>query len=425
MSDPYTETAEAFVRALQRGEWSAASALASFPTPGDVPRDQFLARLWTQLTDQLGTFGDLTANAPRPEGDGLVVDLDARFARSDVTLRLVLDAAGRVSGFWVRPPRPRAWSPPAYADEACFDEVEVRVGADPALPGTLTRPRELPPDGAPAVVLVHGSGPNDRDEQLGPNRPFKDLAWGLATRGVAVLRYDKRTHAAPGSLAGHAVTVEREVIADAVAALSALRGASHVDPRRVALLGHSLGGALAPEIAERDGLVAGVALLAPGGARSPAESLGAQLAHLDRVSGDARSQLAAARPLLDALAARALPPDADALGVPASYWYDLEDRRPLEAARALAVPVLALFGGRDYQVPESEAAAWSEALRGRPRAEVRRLSTLDHLFREGTGMATPADYLARGAPVSVDVVEALARWIRALPPSPDGPRAGT
>ena len=419
MSDPHTETAERFVRALQRGDWTEASDLASFAPPGDAPRDHFLARLWTQLTDQLGTFGDLTANAPRADGDGVSVDLDARFARSDVTLRLVLDAGGRVSGFWVRPPRPRRWTPPAYVDDAGVEEVEIQVGADPALPGTLTRPRSLPADGAPGVVLVHGSGPNDRDEQLGPNRPFKELAWGLATRGIAVLRYDKRTHAAPGSVAGHPMTVEREVIADALAALEVVRRASHVDPRRVVLLGHSLGGALAPEIALRDGAVAGVVLLAPGGARSTAEVLGDQLAHLDRVSGGSRSQLAAVRPLLDALAARALAPDADALGVPASYWYDLEDRSPLDAAGAVTVPMLALFGGRDYQVPEVDAARWAAALHGLPAAAVRRFPTLDHLFREGAGMATPADYLTRGAPVSGAVVDALGEWIGALPPLPD------
>jgi dienelactone hydrolase len=415
MSDPHTETAQRFVRALQRGDWRDASDLASFATPGEVPRDQFLARLWAQLTDRLGTFDDLTPGAPQAEGEGTCVDLDARFARSDVTLRIVLDAAQRVSGFWVRPPRPRAWTAPAYADDACFDEVEVEVGSGPALPGTLTLPRTQPPSGVPAVVLVHGSGPNDRDEQLGPNRPFKDLAWGLATRGIAVLRYDKRTHAAPGSLAGHAVTVERELVVDALAALASVRRASHVDAGRVVVLGHSLGGALAPEIARRDGAVAGVVLLAPGGARPMAEGLRDQLAHLDRTSGGAPSQLAAARPLLDALIARALPPDADALGVPASYWYDLDDRRALEAARALTVPLLALFGGRDYQVPEAEAQAWAEALADRPGAELHRFPTLDHLFREGTGMATPSDYLTRGAPVAGEVVDLLARWIMALP----------
>jgi fermentation-respiration switch protein FrsA (DUF1100 family) len=162
--------------------------------------------------------------------------------------------------------------------------------------------------------------------------------------------------------------------------------------------------------------VAGVALLAPGGARSTAETLRDQLAYLDAVAEGVGGLLAAVRPVLDALAERTLPPGADALGVPAGYWYDLEDRRPLDEARRLDVPTLALFGGRDYQVPGADMTRWAEALRDRPDAEVRRFPGLDHLFRTGSGMATPADYLTRGAPVAPEVVDALAAWIAALPP---------
>jgi dienelactone hydrolase len=415
MTDPHAATAERFVRALERSAWREAAELSSLTAPDGASLDDFLARLWTQLTDQLGAVGALSLAAMRPEGAGHAVDLDARFTRSDVTLRVVLDAERRVSGFWVRPPRPRPWSVPSYVDESRFDEVEVTVGTGPALPGTLTRPHAVPAGGAPGVVLVHGSGPADRDERLGPNRPFKELAWGLASRGVAVLRYDKRSHIAPQSLAGGAVTVETEVIVDALTAMAVLRDASHVDARRVAVLGHSLGGALAPGIAHRDGRAAGVALLAPAGARPSTAVLADQLAYLDAV-GDAAARLPTVRPLLDALAARTLPADADALGVPAGYWYDLDGRRALDEARALQIPLLALFGGRDYQVSGVDATLWMEALADRPSAATRRFPGLDHLFRPGAGMATPADYLTRPEPVAVEVIELLAAWLQALPP---------
>jgi hypothetical protein len=94
---------------------------------------------------------------------------------------------------------PAAYQSPTYAVPAAFREQELIIGqgGEWPLPATLTMPA-AGKGPFPAVVLVHGSGPNDRDETLGPNKPFRDLAWGLATQGIAVLRYEKRTreHAA-------------------------------------------------------------------------------------------------------------------------------------------------------------------------------------------------------------------------------------
>src|SRR6185369_4322477 len=94
-------------------------------------------------------------------------------------------------------PKPAAYQPPAYVVPSMFREQELTVGAGTewALPATLTLPTGTGP--FPAVVLVHGSGPNDRDETIGPNKPFQDLAQGLASQGIAVLRYEKRTKQHP------------------------------------------------------------------------------------------------------------------------------------------------------------------------------------------------------------------------------------
>ena len=213
-----------------------------------------LAEVWSTIEAQAGAFERVDSVAMKDAGDLHVAETNASFARAPLVFRVVLDASGRVAGFFVAPgDTAKNWQPPDYAKADAFEEASVTVGS---LPGTLT----IPKDGraCPAVVLVHGSGPNDRDETIGPNKPFKDLAWGLASRGIVVLRYDKRTKVNPVGIR----TQKEEVDHAAHAAIALLRGRPEVDPARVALLGHSQGGYLAPRIAREDPAIRRLVILA-------------------------------------------------------------------------------------------------------------------------------------------------------------------
>jgi dienelactone hydrolase len=273
----------------------------------------------------------------------------------------------------------------------------------------------------PAVVLVAGSGPNDRDETIGPNAPLRDLAHGLASSGIAVLRYDKRTRvhgAGMAALAG--ITVQEEVIDDAVAAVDLLRAAPGVDPDRVFVAGHSLGGYLAPRIAAAaPGRVAGIAILE--GSISPLHRLvEVQVAYLASGDGGADPQAQAMLEALPAQVARvesadlspATPASELPLGIPAAYWLDLRGYEPATVARALGVPILLVQGGRDYQVPSSELARWREALAGVAGITTREHPGLNHLLMAGDGPSRPAEYAVPGH-VAADVVADLAAWVNA------------
>ncbi len=416
VTDPSAATAVAFVRALDRGAWADASAVSALPPPPSQTPETLLQGMWTQLVGRLGALAALDPAPSSESGGNRVVDLGARFARSEVTLRVVVGPAGKVAGFWVTPPRPPAYTPPPYADAARVREEAMTVGAEPALGATLTVPRDAA-ERFPVAVLVHGSGPNDRDERVGANFPFRDLALGLAARGVAVLRYDKRTFAHPKSLAGRRVTLEVETLDDALAAVAAARAVPGADPARVFVVGHSLGATFAPEIAERDGRVAGAVLLAPGG-RPLAEAARDQVAFMAdraRAAGQPTAEYEALGGLLGDLAARRIAPDVAVLGAPAWYWYDVDDRRPLERARTSRVPLLAVFGGRDYQVTAVDQAAWRAALAGRADATVEVRPTLNHLLVPGAGPSSPDEYRAHPGHVDPALVERLATWISATP----------
>jgi dienelactone hydrolase len=134
-------------------------------------------------------------------------------------------------------------------DPDAFTETEVRVGSEPwVLQGTLSMPKGEGP--FPAVVLLAGSGPNDRDESIGPNAPLRDIAWGLASNGIAVLRYDKRTKAHQVEMAADVAERHgaRGTIDDALAAIELLRVTPGVD--RTGVRRGTAGGYLAAVAAE-------------------------------------------------------------------------------------------------------------------------------------------------------------------------------
>ena len=417
VSDSAGTTAVAFVRSLERGAWDTAAQLAALTPPAEVTTEALLRGVWTQLVGQLGPLASLVPAPATANGESRIVDLGARFERSEVTLRVVVGPAGKVTGFWVTPPRAPAYTPPPYAAPARVREDEIAFGAVLPLPATVTLPRGAT-GRVPAVVLVHGSGPLDRDARVGANRPFRDLALGLAARGIAVLRYDKRTYVHPRALAGQRVTLEVEVIDDALAALVAARAYPGVDPARVFVVGHSIGATFSPDIADRDGHVAGVALLAPAG-RSISQVALEQLDYLierARAAGQPTASYEPVRAQLAALVARRLPRDTPVLGAPAWYWYDLDDRRPLELAGASRVPALAIFGGRDYQVTAADVDAWRKTFAGRTNATVEMRPAVNHLLVPGRGPSSPEEYQARPGHVEEAIVERLARWILAQPP---------
>ena len=412
------QRAEALVRDLEARRFGEAERRMSPQVVSQLDSAR-VATAWGQITAGAGTLQTLSRKQIVKQGEMHVVELDAAFQRQTLLARVVMNPDGQVVGLWFLPPE--SGSPaqtgqperPPYAEPDRFIEQAATVGAAPwQLAGTWSLP--VGAARVPAVVLVHGSGPHDQDETIGPNKPFRDLAWGLASRGIGVLRYEKRTRAHGAAFEAGPVTVEQEVIEDAVAALSLARSHPRVDPERVVLLGHSLGGMLAPEIALRDGKTAGVVLLA-GANRTLAEMLEEQLTYIaslpESAAPEVQAQLRAVLDTARLLRAHALAPDVRAIGAPASYVYDLDARKPLESVQRLTVPILVLQGGRDYQVTEVDLERWKGALSSQGRSTFRLYADLNHLFIRGIGKATPEEY-ARPGNVDVRVIDDITSWIQ-------------
>ena len=328
-------------------------------------------------------------------------------------VKVVYDDHDRVAGLFFLPGEAR-WSPPPYALLDTFEEVRVEVGGSPALPGTLVMPRGEGP--FPAVVLVHGSGPNDEDETIGEIKVFKDLALGLASQKIAVLRYIKRTRYAPRGVR----TQKEEVLDPARDAVTLLLGTQRIDPERVVVLGHSQGGYLAPRMAKEDPRIAGIVILA-GPTRPIQDSLLDQLRYYQSLEPGNTAlavQLEAARrfkveaedPLLTPEKEIAVPMGGKLTG---AYFLDVRDYRPAEIAATLDRPMLILQGDRDSQVSRADYDGWA-AVGKRPLATLKRYPALNHAFVAGTGTSVPAEYQLPGH-VEESVVKDIVAWMKGLP----------
>ncbi len=383
-----------------------------------LPVDK-LAKSWDSLLEQTGDFQAIEKVRSEKKQGYQVVYVTCSFQKRKQDIIAVFDTQGHIVQFTSAPTESLApWTQPGYADPGKFHEREVVIGKSPwQLPGTLTVPNGAGP--FPVVVLVHGSGPNDRDEDIGPNKVFKDLAWGLAGKGIAVLRYDKRTRvhgkdlvAQPGGF-----TVNDEVVDDARAAVVLLTAQPEIQPKRIFVLGHSLGGYVAPRIAAGTPAVAGLIILA-GSTRPMEELVVEQVRYSVGLAG--KSMPEGEKLIADAEKSKAQIQDPNlkpgttiyfvGAAVPSSYFLDLRNYQPAESASQLQIPILVLQGERDYQVRMADFNGWKNALDKKPTATLKTYPSLNHLFMAGTGPSSDAEYLKPNH-VQEEVVQDIAGWI--------------
>src|SRR5229473_4692330 len=275
-----------------------------------------------------------------------------------------------------------------------------------------------------------GSGPSVRDETIPPNKPFRDLAWGLASQGIAVLRYEKRTKVYAAQLGNErdTLTVKEEVIDDALEAVALLHARPEIDAQQIFVLGHSLGGYLAPRLGAADPQIRGLIILA-GSARPLEDLILDQMTYVLSLSmpdpAVRQQQLAVVKKQVELVKDPKRLPTAKAsdlpLGVPAAYWLDLNAYQPEKVAQTLKQPMLFLLGGSDYQVTREDFQIWQGALGGRSDVQFKMYPGLSHLFMpvEGGQKATPATYTVAGH-VAEEVVNEIGSWIKRisrLPPT--------
>lgn len=295
------------------------------------------------------------------------------------------------------------YSAPAGADYTAED-VRVHTGEGFDLAGTLTRPKGAK-GRVPAVVTITGSGSEDRDEALAivrGYRPFREVAEALAARGIATLRLDDRGFGESGGNASQATS--GDFSHDIEAAVKYLRGRSDIDPARIALVGHSEGGLIAPIVATRDPMLRGIVLLA-----APAYD-GRRILGYQQRNALERMGYTGAR--LDSAAAEAMA--ATDSSARTGRWLEFFlTHDPSSIAKTVRTPVLLLQGATDRQVSAEQAEGLAGAFRrgGNRDVTVRVFPETNHLFLAdpagwGDGYSALPDRHVRR-----EVLDAIGDWL--------------
>ncbi|SMC56981.1 alpha/beta fold hydrolase [Pedobacter africanus] len=375
-----------------------------------------MKELWTKLGEKLGKMESADVINSKTEGDFYTVVVEVKFTNDTQNFLLAFNKAEKIVGLFLQPKTSANYTPPVYADTTLYKEKEIYVKtAKHNLVGMLTSPKKGA--GFPLVVLVHGSGPQDMDETFGPNKPLKDLALGLAAKGIASIRYVKRTKIYPGDFSGP-FTVKEEVMDDALAAVALARTIPEANKKQLYLFGHSLGGMLAPRLALLAPDLNGI-ILAAAPARTLTDIIVEQNKYMFSLAKDTSQ---AGKQILDSVVKEldktritklgSIKADSALLGLPAAYWADLNSYNQVETAKKLKQRILIVQGGYDFQVSVTDYNLWNTALGKKKNATLKLYPDLNHLLSPQKEKGTTQQYEVP-ASVSPTLVNDITAWIKA------------
>jgi len=351
---------------------------------GQVPVAE-LKSLPEQLESQLGKFKNILEI--NNEKDSYYYY--SEFEKSKLDIQITFSGEDKIIGFFFVPHK--------IFDKA-DDKTALKIKSDDIeLKGTLLQPTQN--GQKKLVIFVHGSGPQDRDETIGENKPFKDIAEYLLNNGISSYRYDKRTYSNPETFNDKS-TVEQETINDAVNVANYFKNNEQFKGYQIVVLGHSQGAYLMPEITKK--AKASKYIFMAGNARPLQDVIVDQFNYIytidpTRISNEEVQNMKKQVDFLQSKNFNLDSPKSELpLGLSASYWNYLVDYKPLEAVKSIKSPMFFAQGGRDYQITEKDFTLWKNQLKNNKTAVFKFYPSLNHIFIKGTGQASPKEYEIKG-----------------------------
>lgn len=408
------ELSVSFINKLERQQFD--SCFAMFDTSmANKFNAGMLESMWGQIPKYMGEYKGYS-NVETSKKDSMdIVAVRCEFAKTKMDLQFAYNNAQKIMGMYFVPPKSKnAYVTPDYAQQNKYYETKIAVKTGTmSMPGALCVPNNI--KNPPVVILLAGSGPNDKDESIGPNKALKDLALGLASNGIATYRYDKRTLTYGKDMKN--VDIYSEVIEDAINAAAMLKKNPDFKNSKIYVVGHSLGAMCAPLVASKSKQINGIVLLA-GNARPLEDVVLEQFQYiygLDSLDEAEKKEIADYHTkmktvkdpkLLKVAKAEDLP-----LNLESIYWQSLVKYNQVQVAKKIKQPILVLQGERDYQVTMTDFNIWKEKLSGNPKNQFISYPNLNHLFMNGAGKSMPSEYDKQGN-VEEKVILDIADWVK-------------
>ncbi|MFD1739739.1 S-layer homology domain-containing protein [Bacillus salitolerans] len=421
----YEKVSKDFMNHVMEGNWSEAYLSFSPELKKYVP-EEFLSTLFSQVTTQFGNVTSVTSVDVHNRIPFTKTEVSVEGEVSPFSVTLFVNEEGTIEDLYI--PfyyGPSNYQKPTY-DTGNYVEKEVVVGEGSSFPlaGTLTMPTGEGP--FPAVVLVAGSGPQDQDVTTMSLKPFRDLAVGLASQGIAVIRYDKRTYAHNlKSAMNPTLTIKEESVYDALKAVDLLSNLDEIDQDKIFVLGHSQGGMELPMIIDEDkeGKIAGSIYAAAPSSKLEDLLLFQQKQALERaIEAGLPEEVVAQQKQIVAMYEEQIAllknpayskeniPQNFALGN-SYWWFDLVKYSATNTAKKQSNPSLFLQGVKDIQVPATELLGWKKALMHRSDVEYKMYPDLTHPLVNFNGVPTGAEY-SLPANVPANFIDDIALWVK-------------
>ncbi|HSD13182.1 MAG TPA: alpha/beta fold hydrolase [Flavobacterium sp.] len=339
-----------------------------------------------QLESQLGKF----KNIIEINEESGVYYYYSDFEKMKLDIKIAFRNSDKIAGFFFAPHKP-------FDKEPSLGKTYNVTSNSIELKGTLLVPAEN--NLKKLIILLHGSGPHDRDETIAENKPFKDIAENLYQKGIASYRFDKRTFSNPESFSDKS-TIDDEVVVDALNIVNHFKTNPDFKDYEIILVGHSLGAYLLPKIANKTTQVSKIVLMA-GNARPLDQLIIEQYDYLYSLnpSEEFNKEVVKTKEQIAFLNSKDFnsesPKEKLPLNLSAAYWKSLLEYQPSTEVKKVKIPMLILQGERDYQVTMTDFNLWKTALQKNKKAKFISYPSLNHLFMSGTGKAKPEEYLVK------------------------------